>query len=68
MVMADKHSEDPRRIALPQPLLAETKQKCRLSQACSGHRAGISASFETLALLHYVLYSVNILHHEVELI
>lgn len=66
MVMADKHSEDPKRIALPPPLLAKTKT-C-LSQACSGHRADISASFETLALLRYVLYSVNILHHEAELI
>lgn len=67
MAMEDKHSENPRRIALPQALLAETKQKTCLSQACSGHRADISASFETLTLLHYVLYSVHILYHEAEL-
>lgn len=41
MAMEGKHSEKPR-IALPQPLLAEAKQKTCLSQACSGHRAGTS--------------------------
>lgn len=67
MAMEGKHSEKPRRMTLPQPLLAETKQKTCLSQACSGHRADISASFETVTLLHYVLHSAHILHHEAEL-
>lgn len=65
--MEGKHTENPRRMALPQPLLAETKQKTCLSQACSGHRADISASFETVTLLHYVLRSAHILRYEAEL-
>lgn len=65
--MEGKDSEDPRRIALPQPLRVETKQKTCLSQACSRNTVDISSSFETLALLHYVLYSVIIFHHEAEL-
>lgn len=65
--MEGKHTENPRRMALPQPLLAETKQKTCLSQACSGHRAGISASFETVTLPHYVLRSAHILLYEAEL-
>lgn len=65
--MEGQHTENPRRMALPQPLLAETKQKTCLSQACSGHRADISASFETVTLLHYVLRSAHILCYEAEL-
>lgn len=51
--------ENPRKVALPQPLLAETNH--------AGHRADVSASLETLTLLQYVLYSVHILHPEAEL-
>lgn len=66
MAMEGKHSEDPRRTALPQPLLAETKQKTCLSQAGSGHRAGTSIfwNFNTSTLS---TFSVHILHHEAEL-